>query len=483
MLYQQENSERLSPLEDRRSNPFIRSRQRTNYDRRGSLRVGFNALSFFHDGNSMISGNLKNISDSGACIELLAVEIEKANRITLGIPLLSSRQIDCEISWSKRFDGNNGYGHYGIRFLNLGAQEKNVLRKKFLLDDAVFLTYADGIADKVEDVYTKQEIRSFFLFDLKSAMEKLIDIETMIEQEKEEGNILAALQEAMDTCLECGYRLESMLPVNLVKGIKQRVRVLMGQFLYQSNIFRRAFEKPRGYPGDYEIIEAAYNNRPISEGLGKYFDLYSLELPYTVAIRNRKNKMKELLRRFINTSTAKELKIMNLASGGCREIRELFKKPITYKGSVEIMCIDQDEAAHEYARKKFSGIDTMNVSINLMQGNILRLEQLAAGKDESFDMIYSIGIADYLQDRMLDKIFKDCYKKLKTGGTLVVAYKDREKNKPLPFNWYGDWNFIPRNENEFLELIKNAMGEDSISIRIEREKSGIIFFAEITKIK
>jgi hypothetical protein len=118
-----------------------------------------------------------------------------------------------------------------------------------------------------------------------------------------------------------------------------------------------------------------------------------------------------------------------------------------------------------------------------VQGNILRLEALDLGPDASVDMIYSIGIADYLQDRMLKKIFSDSYAKLKAGGKLVVAYKDKESHRPIALNWYGDWYFIPRNEEELIDLINAAMGAENISISIEREESGVIFFAVITKIK
>jgi len=81
------------------------------------------------------------------------------------------------------------------------------------------------------------------------------------------------------------------------------------------------------------------------------------------------------------------------------------------------------------------------------------------------------------------KIFSDSYAKLKAGGKLVVAYKDKDSHRPIALNWYGDWYFIPRNEDELLTLINASMGAENISISIEREDSGVIFFAIITKIK
>ena len=153
------------------------------------------------------------------------------------------------------------------------------------------------------------------------------------------------------------------------------------------------------------------------------------------------------------------------------------------KGNVNLFCIDQDGEAIEFTKEKLSPIDTGNISVNLMQGNILRLEDLQIGEKNSFDMIYSIGLADYLQDKMLDKMLKDSFSYLKTGGQLIITYKDRERNKPLTFNWYGDWNFVPRNEEEFIAIINKSVGKGNISIEVRREKTGVIFFVLMTKLK
>lgn len=448
-----------------------------------SHRVGWNALTFIHTGREILHGSLRDISDTGARLEINDMNGHQFRAFSVAIPLLHNKEISCEVSWSR---GSNGYkgSCFGVRFVGLTLYDRNHLRKSFLLDETLLLAYAADLIRKADDADIREEIKSFFIIDVKRSLERLIDIETMIEAGAHDAEILREIKETLDTSLDCSHKLELMLNnAVLSREIKQKTRMILGHFLYQSNILKRAFVKPRGFPGDYKIIEIAYNNRAVSEGLGRFIDLYGMQLPYTVAIRFRKDKMREILYNFINRSTEASLNILNLASGACREIREMFALPITYRGYVNLMCIDQDEQAIEYARDKFAGIYTGNISVNLMQGNILKLESLDIGDDNGLDLIYSIGIADYLQDRMLDKLFRDCYRKLKTGGQFVVAYKDRERNKPLCFHWYADWNFIPRNEREFICLIQNAMGADNISIEVEWEKSGIIFFAIVTKLK
>jgi extracellular factor (EF) 3-hydroxypalmitic acid methyl ester biosynthesis protein len=469
---------------ERRSNPYILTRRRKNFDRRNSLRVASAAMSFLDDNGNSVSGTIIDISDSGACIKVNSTETGLNSNIRIGIPLIQDNQITGEVRWYKP-DENNGTELYGIEFRYLENEEKSVLRKAILLNEDLLINYANEMAEKTDNSDLQQQIKMFFLIDTRLLMEKLINIDQMIKDGKDDAEIKNLFSKAQKKSIGRAYELETALGdnISLIKQVKQRVRALLGHFIYQSIMYRRAIEKPRGYPGDYGMIEFAYNNKERSEGIGKYFDWYGLSLPYTVSIRLRKDLMRDMLYKYLNNSKEENLNILNLASGGCREIREMFNSPINHKGKTTIMCVDQDEEAIEFADQKLSEIDTGNINVNLIQGNILRMENLDLGKNNSLDMIYSIGIADYLQDKMLDKMFKDCYQLLKTDGQLIIAYKDKERNKPLTFNWYGDWNFIHRNEPEFLALINKSMGKENISIDVVREHTGVIFFAIITKLK
>lgn len=474
--------EKVTLLTDRRSNPFIRTRQRINFDRRKSYRMGSTALAFLCFRDNIVYGNLKDISDSGACLELKGLEEKELSNLEIDIPLLYGKKIRCELSWTKQINHNNGYDQYGLKFIKITGSQQNELRKSFLLNKTLLMAHAQELMKKTDDFQKRQAIKTFFLIDVKMAIENLIDIQSMIADENSDEKIEIKCRETLDGLVNVGDELESFLNnASLTKEIKHRVRDLIGHFIYQSTVFRRGFEKPRGYPGDYNMLEIVYDNRVVSEGIGEYIDRYGLDVPYSVAIRLRKDKMRDILYNFINNSSAEQLKILNLASGSCRDIREMFALPIRYKGNVKIICVDQDDEAISFVKKKLSDIDTGDIDIDLIKGNIMKLESLEIGKDNSFDMIYSIGIADYLQNKMLEKIFRDCYRKLKPGGTLVVAYKDRERHKPIDLNWYGDWNFVLRNEEEAVRLINGALGEENISTNIERENSGIIFYTKTIK--
>ncbi len=479
------DTEVITVLSDRRAHPYIRTRKRRNFDRRKSYRVGTSARVLFHGGGESRTGLLKDISDAGACVELDTAQKTDFLYKRMELPFFQDNIINFEISWSKngKYSGKSTNECVGVKFVGLTHTEKILLQKRFLLADYVLLSYSKEITQKNLNSKEKQKIESFFMNDLKVTLEKLLDVETMIAEEVSDKVIMQECRNVLDAFVKAGDKLNSLLDSKaMTKEIKQRSRALLGHFLFQSYNFKRGFEKPRGYPGDYKMLEMVYDDQELSQGIGKFIDRYGLDVPYSVGIRARKDSMKEYLYNFINSSNEEHLNIVNLASGGCRDIREMLKLPIHYKGRAQIICIDQDEVAINFSRKKLSASDKSNIRINFIQGNILKLESLDIANANSIDLIYSIGIADYLQDRMLTKIFRDCYKLIKPGGRFVVAYKDKDKHKPLALDWYADWCFIPRNEQELINIIYESMGREKVSIEVKRIDSGLIFFAEVTKL-
>jgi hypothetical protein len=77
---------------ERRSNPYILTRRRKNFDRRNSLRVASAATSFLDDNGNSVSGTIIDISDSGACIKLKSTETGLNSNIRIGIPLIQGNQ-------------------------------------------------------------------------------------------------------------------------------------------------------------------------------------------------------------------------------------------------------------------------------------------------------------------------------------------------------------------------------------------------------
>jgi hypothetical protein len=73
------------------------------------------------------------------------------------------------------------------------------------------------------------------------------------------------------------------------------------------------------------------------------------------------------------------------------------------------------------------------------------------------------------------------YKGLKPGGRFIIAHKDKEISfSHVPPEWFGDWTFYQRNEQDLYSLI-NETGLDWSEIKIDRDETGDIFFYTLVK--
>jgi hypothetical protein len=275
MLQQLKKDDMFTVLEDRSSDPCIGTEKQRSFDRRKPCRFEARALAFLYTGNGrIISGSLKNISDAGACVEL-ETTAKELKTFKMCIPILDCKKIKCEFRWSKENAVNSGHRRCGIKFIGLNSREKNKLRKRLFSDDSLLMAYAKEVTEKTDDLQTKQKIGVFFLIDLRIAIEGLIDIDTMVEDGYSEMMIAIRCKEMLDKLENAGYELKLFLNnTDLARDIKQRVRVLIGHFLYQSKNFRSVLDKPGGYPGDYNILETIYNDPEVLEGIKEYGKSY-----------------------------------------------------------------------------------------------------------------------------------------------------------------------------------------------------------------
>jgi hypothetical protein len=275
------------------------------------------------------------------------------------IELSPEESIDTEfkVIWNKHLV-QEGKFTYGVCFIRLKEKEIEVLR------EVVINTYTSGILEKIEDHSLKDKILAFLQNDFKRYVTELAKLNRKIEYNdvsKDEAEKLFFL--ITNEMMQKAENLEKSVAQRIViKRVKQSFRELIGSWIYKGVIVKRAFEKPRGYPGDYKTLEEIYNNQPLSDGIGYYSDKYFLENEYAVAVRNRKDKMKEILANFIKYSNNPTINILNLACGSCREIKELFIDDNFFTDKkITFTLVDQDEEVLDFSRNLFK------------DGNVLKL--------------------------------------------------------------------------------------------------------------
>lgn len=389
-----------------------------------------------------------------------------------------SIETEFKVIWNKHLVEVNKFT-YGVCFIRLKNRDLEVLR------EVVIQTEAKNIIEKIDNPIIKDKIIDFWNQNFKRYIIEVDKLSRKIDNKEiskdEAEKIFFFLTDEM---MKKADDLEKTISQKIIiRKIKQSFRELVGSWIYKGVIVKRAFEKPRGYPGDYKTLEEIYNNKPISNGIGYYSDKYFLENEYAVAVRNRKDKMKEILTEFIKYSNCSPIKILNLACGSCREIKELFTDDKFFSDKkITFTLVDQDEEALEYSRGLFKDFPP-NIKINFLKEDILNLikEKNNKGFLRNHNLIYSIGLADYLPDRVLKTIIQFCIESLDSKGKFIITHKDMERCRPVSPDWFCDWNFYSRNEKNVVDLVK-CIGIGDFDIEtIVREKSKRILFLVITK--
>ncbi len=425
-------------------------------------------------------GKVLNLSETGVSFESETPPSSEEIRLSISLsPLVTEQplEISAKIIWGKNTSKDKF--QYGAGFLHLNETQSLRLRE-FLFE--AFAKEASDLIKKNESL--KSKVYEFFY---KNIREYHASLSTLIEKDSQD-NKTHQLEEKVETLtnrlLLQGDELEA-IDEREVKKIKELFRKLIGCWVYKSPIMNMAYSRPRGYPGDFGLFEILYENRPLSEGIGGIFDKYFLNNTYTVAVRSRKDKMKAILRNYIENSPLSSVKLLNVACGPCREIRELFEDPLFTMGKkVTFTGLDNDGGALEFSKLVLSRLPS-HTEVRFVNENVLNLFRdskyhTLIGKQ---DVIYILGLTEYLPDRIFQKLISFLFELLNHNGILVITYKDKNIPFPaIPPAWLCDWTFIKRSEDDLIKAA-SSLGEGKYSHRIERESTGCIFFLILTKLQ
>ncbi len=282
------------------------------------------------------------------------------------------------------------------------------------------------------------------------------------------------IADAFDRSCDACRRVEALLaddPERLME-IKSRFREQIRPWLDRSWVYHRALSKPRGYPGDYELLTALYDNVPKGRGLAGYVDLYLLNITLTTAIRERLLCAKTFLTEELSRRHG-DVSILNVACGCVREYEGGLEHPDGT--NVRITCIDTDPETLNYVKLRSASAGMRSLRIDCVAHNAIRTSS-AQGNIRRFgrpDILYSIGLCDYIPDRHLVPMLRGWRETVSDDGAVYVAFKDIRRYSPTIYQWHMDWYFLPRTEEDIRGLFAQA-GYDMYSLKMTRDATGSI---------
>ncbi len=319
------------------------------------------------------------------------------------------------------------------------------------------------------------EIERFFEQDVAALVGELRRLEQEVggDAEPQKGEQLDRLTAAIRHALEACGRMEAAIGDHeeLLKDVQTRFREAIRPWFDQSWFMERAHTKPRGYPGDYVLLSAIYDDVPKSRGMGGLLDLFFLDQTLAHGVRIRLAG----IRRFLTQEVLRrqtDLSILNVACGPAREYAEGFSCD---GHPVHLTCIDMDEQALEYVQENVAEQPNVEVDFECACYNALRMASAKStiARFGKSDVIYSVGLCDYLPDDYMIRLLRGWRESLKEGGVVYVAFKDRLLYNKAVYQWLVDWHFYERTEEDCRRLYAEA-GYDMETLEVTRGGDGVI---------
>ena len=266
-------------------------------------------------------------------------------------------------------------------------------------------------------------------------------------------------------------KLWDSLVVNTALAGPDRYKLvdLFGEDFLNQTIQGHSYRKPHGYAGDYQIIDFIYQQKIIAEERFQKWDKYFHSQHAAGAVRNRKDYFIRLIKdRYAELNWP--IKILNLASGPCRDVYELFQEVPVDK--IRIHCVDLDANAIQYAKKL---LGTFSDHIRFTQQNIFKFDT-----NEKFDLIWSAGLFDYFSDEDFVKVLSKAYSWCSEGGEIVIGNFSNTNPTRAYMEIATEWILYHRSEQELRSLAHRVVSiRDKVEVR--SESLGVNLFVHIKR--
>ena len=320
-----------------------------------------------------------------------------------------------------------------------------------------------------------EAISRFHAEDVQRFTQRLAEIESEVKDHETPHSkehferVNSAIDEMRAACAKLGLQYREN--TEAIREAQAAFRQTIAPWFDQSFLMERSKTKPKGYPGDYIMLLSMYDRQPKSSGLGGYLDLHFIECELAYGVRGRMLAAKEFLADELSRREG-EVSILDIACGPCRE----FVGGIDYPTTVHptFMVVDSDQETLDYVEQNVSGVDGAP-KLNCLRHNALRVGS-AKRNIEAFgrpDIIYSVGLFDYIPDRLLVPMLRGLRETLAEGGVLFLAFKDTERYDETVYQWNVDWFFFQRTVDDCRDLFRQA-DFDVDTMEMTRDESGII---------
>lgn len=284
------------------------------------------------------------------------------------------------------------------------------------------------------------------------------------------------LAPAMDDMIAGLLRLRAAYPVEQWRQFSQYdcLHHPLREITHSDPMTRRAFLKPRGYPGDAGILDLIYRAVPLPSDttpMGVKVNAFTTAHPACASVRARR----DLLARTVD-ETAQRVRRPRILSVACGHLREAQASRAVAEGAVgEYIALDQDKESLALIDREMKaiGITTMGESVRGLVTGRVDLSGL--------DLAYAAGLYDYLGLPVAVSVTRAMLNMVKPGGRVLVANFAPNLIDIGYMETFMAWNLIYRDEQAMLEIAAGLPRDEVAATRVFRDVDANIVYLEVTK--
>jgi hypothetical protein len=261
-----------------------------------------------------------------------------------------------------------------------------------------------------------------------------------------------ALQRALDELSATGCWGEAN---RLPSGELWRIA---GPWLEVGSLQLRARTKPRGYAGDFEMLQQICSHRVCDHPLGIAFDRFFQAQAAPQAVRSRTDLIAGAIADFVRERGADSVHVVSVGGGPAIDIQRacsLLKPPERQR--LRITLLDLDPAALDFAGRQLAPL-VEPPQLRLVRENLFRLAQpgRTAGVFADVDCLVCSGLFDYLDDAAATALLSRFWQSLTPAGQAWVFNFAPHNPSRAYMEWIGNWYLIYRTAAPMLDLAAQA---------------------------
>jgi extracellular factor (EF) 3-hydroxypalmitic acid methyl ester biosynthesis protein len=241
----------------------------------------------------------------------------------------------------------------------------------------------------------------------------------------------------------------------------------------------RAFAKPLGYAGDYEMVKQILSDP--RQGGSTYFQVINSMYLQTEVAKAHRNRIDVLEDRLVQLScrdtTSERRRILNVGCGPAFEVERLLARTGNVQ-PLELTLVDFNEETLNYARSRLESVKSADIEIKFMHASVHEL--LKRSGDGSlqfgnFDFVYCAGLFDYLSEKICTRLVRQFVQWTRPGGRILVTNVHLSNPQRFVMEHVLEWHLIYRDESMMQALFPSA----GFAVDVFTDLTGVNVFAEV----